>query len=72
MPAVGSTRRSVPVLQPFSPPCSGRRAAVPALDHALDTLKQTGELLRGVVIVPPSEHFGIHFGKDSRGEGDED
>lgn len=32
---------------------------------ALDAQRTTGELLPGCVIVPPSEHFGIHFGKDS-------
>ena len=38
---------------------------------AIEAQKATGELLPGVVIVPPSEHFGINFGKDSGKEGDE-
>lgn len=32
---------------------------------ALDAQKTTGELLPGVVIVPPREHFAVNFGKDS-------
>ncbi len=41
---------------------------------ALEAQKTTGELLPGVVIVPPSEHFSVSFGharmtgKDSAGE----
>ena len=34
---------------------------------ALDAQRTTGELLPGCVIVPPSEHFGVSFGKDSDG-----
>jgi len=37
---------------------------------ALDAQRTTGELLPGCVIVPPSEHFGINFGKDSHDSGD--
>ncbi len=37
---------------------------------ALDAQRTTGELLPGCVIVPPSEHFGINFGKDSGKEGE--
>ena len=32
---------------------------------ALDAQRTTGELLPGCVIEPPSEHFGVSFGKDS-------
>ena len=32
---------------------------------ALEAQKATGEVLPGVVIVPPSEHFSVSFGKDS-------
>ncbi len=32
---------------------------------ALSPGKATGELLPGCVIVLPSEHFGVSFGKDS-------
>ena len=36
---------------------------------ALEARNATGELLPGVVVVPPSEHFGISFGKDSGSHG---
>jgi len=35
---------------------------------AIEARKVTGELLPGVVIVPPTEHFGVSLGKDSSGE----
>ena len=38
--------------------------------HALDTLKQTGEVLPGCVREGEREHFGVRFGKDG-GTGDE-
>ncbi len=36
--------------------------------HALDTLKQTGELLPGCVQQGEREHFAVRFGKDSSTE----
>ena len=36
---------------------------------AIDARNATGELLPGCVVVPPSEHFGVSFGKDSGASG---
>ena len=39
--------------------------------HAMDTLKQTGELLPGCVQQGEREHFAVRFGKDSSSNADE-